>query len=37
MTTVNSSPIHYYDHPDDHAQATYEMTPGDDKISLVCY
>ena len=26
--TVNSSPIQDYVHPDDHAQPTYEMTPG---------
>ena len=25
---VNSSPIQDYDHPDDHASSTYEMTPG---------
>ena len=26
--TVNNSPIQGYIHPDDHAQLTYEMTPG---------
>ena len=26
--TVNNSPIQDYFHPDDHAQPTYEMTPG---------
>ena len=26
--TVNNSPIQDYFHPDNHAQPTYEMTPG---------
>ena len=26
--TVNNSPIQDYVHPDDHAQPTYELTPG---------
>ena len=26
--TVNNSPTQDYVHPDDHAQSTYEMTPG---------
>ena len=26
--TVNNSPIQDYDHPDDYASPTYEMTPG---------
>ena len=26
--TVSNSPIQDYVHPDDHAQPTYEMTPG---------
>ena len=26
--TVNDNPIQDYSHPEDHAQLTYEMTPG---------
>ena len=28
VTVNNNSPIQNYVHPDDHAQPTYEMTPG---------
>ena len=28
VTVNNNSPIQDYVHPDDHAQPTYEMTPG---------
>ena len=28
VTVNNNSPIQNYIHPDDHAQPTYEMTPG---------
>ena len=28
VTVNNNSPIEDYVHPDDHAQSTYEMTPG---------
>ena len=28
VTVSNNSPIQDYVHPDDHAQPTYEMTPG---------
>ena len=33
--TVNNSPIQDYFHPDDHAQPTYEKTPGLKKTSKV--
>ena len=28
VSVNNNSPIQDYFHPDDHAQSTYEMTPG---------
>ena len=33
--TVNNSPIQYHVHPDDHAQPTYEMTPGFKPFTLL--
>ena len=33
--TVNNSPIQEYDHPDDHAPPTYEMTPGFKPFTIV--
>ena len=40
VTVNNNSPIHDYVHPDDHTQATYEMTPGftpfTDEREIIC-
>ena len=33
--TVNNSPIQEYDHPNDHAPPTYEMTPGFKPFTIV--
>jgi len=33
--TVNYSPIQEYDHPDDNAPPTYEMTPGFKPFTIV--
>ena len=33
--TVNNSPIQDYDHPDDYASPTYEMTPGFKSFTLL--
>ena len=33
--TVNNSPIQEYDHPDDHAPPTDEMTPGFKPFTIV--
>ena len=34
--TVNNSPIQDYFHPDNHAQPTYEMTPGLKNLPKCC-
>ena len=34
--TVNNSPIQDFGHSDDHAPATYEMTPGFKHLQVFC-